>query len=89
MQAAARLVTGEELEVELTEWELPMILDVFATWCGPCIQLKPEVEKVCYVRMKTISGVMNRGIAVRTKFRRKMCVTNDGKKVFRGLPGMR
>ncbi|CAM9471188.1 unnamed protein product, partial [Hapterophycus canaliculatus] len=43
--AAARIVTGEELEVEMTEWDAPMILDVFATWCGPCVQLKPEVEK--------------------------------------------
>lgn len=46
MGAAARQVTGEELEVEMTEWELPMILDVFATWCGPCVMLKPEIEKV-------------------------------------------
>lgn len=46
MAAAARQVTGEELEVEMTEWELPMILDVFATWCGPCVMLKPEIEKV-------------------------------------------
>eukprot|EP00752_Nemacystus_decipiens_P009088 g8115.t1 len=46
MAAAAREVTGEELEVEMTEWEQPMILDVFATWCGPCVQLKPEIEKL-------------------------------------------
>lgn len=39
-------MTSEELEVEMTEWDAPMILDVFATWCGPCVQLKPEVEKV-------------------------------------------
>lgn len=48
MAAAAREVTGEELEVEMTEWEQPMILDVFATWCGPCVQLKPEIEKVIH-----------------------------------------
>lgn len=46
MAAAAREVTGEELEVEMTEWDQPMILDVFATWCAPCVQLKPEIEKV-------------------------------------------
>lgn len=46
MAAAAREVTGAELEVEMTEWEQPMILDVFATWCAPCVQLKPEIEKV-------------------------------------------
>lgn len=43
---AVREVTGEELEKEMTEWDLPMILDVFAVWCGPCLMLKPELEKV-------------------------------------------
>lgn len=43
---AVRQVTAEELEKELTEWDLPLILDVFAVWCGPCLMLKPELEKV-------------------------------------------
>jgi hypothetical protein len=28
----AKLVSGEELEVMLTEWELPLVLDAYATW---------------------------------------------------------
>lgn len=44
---AVRQVTAEELEKEMTEWDLPLILDVFAVWCGPCLMLKPELEKVC------------------------------------------
>ncbi|CAN0188797.1 unnamed protein product [Ascophyllum nodosum] len=30
----------------MTDWELPLILDVFATWCGPCLEMKPEINKV-------------------------------------------
>ncbi|CAM9219338.1 unnamed protein product [Discosporangium mesarthrocarpum] len=40
-----RDVTSEELEKEMTEWEIPMILDVHAVWCGPCLLLKPELEQ--------------------------------------------
>lgn len=46
LEAGVRQVTAEQLEKEMTEWELPMILDVFATWCGPCLILKPELDKV-------------------------------------------
>lgn len=46
LAAAPRQVTAEELEKEMTEWDLPMILDIFAVWCGPCLMLKPELEKV-------------------------------------------
>lgn len=27
-----RSVTGEELEVMLTEWETPLVIDAYATW---------------------------------------------------------
>jgi hypothetical protein len=29
---AATTVTGEELELMLTEWDLPLVVDAYATW---------------------------------------------------------
>jgi hypothetical protein len=31
-EKAAPMVTGEELEVMLTEWEEPLVIDAYATW---------------------------------------------------------
>mmetsp|Transcript_7426 Transcript_7426/g.11742 ORF Transcript_7426/g.11742 Transcript_7426/m.11742 type:complete len:185 (-) Transcript_7426:282-836(-) len=41
---AAPMVTGEELEMMLTEWDLPLVVDAYATWCGPCLLMSPEFE---------------------------------------------
>ncbi len=43
-EKAARDITGEELEIMLTEWDLPLVLDAYATWCGPCLLMAPEFE---------------------------------------------
>jgi thiol-disulfide isomerase/thioredoxin len=58
---AAPLVTGEELEMMLTEWDTPLVVDAYATWCGPCLLMSPEYEeaakelkdKVRFVKLDT------------------------------------
>jgi len=41
----AKDVTGEELEIMLQEWDQPLVLDAYATWCGPCLLMAPHFEE--------------------------------------------
>ena len=45
-------VTAEELQKELSERTQPLVIDFYATWCGPCLLLAKELEKV---RMVTVT----------------------------------
>jgi thioredoxin 1 len=40
------LITKDNFEQEITQSKLPIILDVFATWCGPCLQMNPIFEEL-------------------------------------------
>lgn len=41
-----RKVDSEELQKALNERQKPIVLDFYATWCGPCLLLAKELEKV-------------------------------------------
>lgn len=52
-----RQVDEEELEVIVgSAIEKPTVIDFFATWCGPCLLLAQELEKVCVSTSRVLAG---------------------------------
>ena len=43
---AALNVTTENFESEVLQSEVPVLVDLWATWCAPCRQIAPMIEEL-------------------------------------------
>lgn len=53
------IITDENFEEEVLNSEKPVLLDFWATWCGPCMMLAPVIEEIAKERTDIKVGKIN------------------------------
>ena len=74
--------TAANFEEEVLQSELPVLVDFYADWCGPCKMMGPVVEKCAEAyagKMKIGKLNVDDNMAIAQKYRVVLSFNNDDK----------
>ena len=54
----AKTITSQNFEEEVLKSEKPILLDFWATWCGPCMRQGPIVEALAEFKVMSIPTLL-------------------------------